>query len=208
MNASTRAVLMVHGLGRTPASLLFLARRLRREGYRAELFGYYAFVESHPWIVGRLAQQLRRLAREGKPVGLVGHSLGGLLLRQAVALVPELEVRSLIMLGTPNQAPRLARRVRHWRAFRLLARSCGEFLATPTAISGLPTPAYPYTLIAGNNGWQGRLSPFGDEPNDGFVAVGETRITPTDKPVILPVAHTFMMNHRAVQDAVLEALRD
>ncbi len=200
-------VLLVHGLGRTPASLLSLGRRLRREGYRPELFGYYAIVESHPRIVDRLAQRLRRLALEGLPVGLVGHSLGGLLLRQAVALVPELEVQSLIMLGTPNQPPRLARRVRHWRTFQLFARSCGEFLATPTAIAGLPAPAYPYTLIAGTSGWLGGWSPFGDEPNDGFVAVGETRITPTDTPVILPVSHTFMMNHRAVQDAVLAALR-
>lgn len=133
-------VLLVHGLGRTPLSLVLLARRLQRENYRPESFGYYAFAESHQRIQERLVRRLKSVANEGAPVGLVGHSLGGLLLRQAVAQVPELQVRNLIMLGTPNQPPRMARRAKQWRAFRVLARSCGEFLATPEAFQELPMP--------------------------------------------------------------------
>ena len=199
-------MLLVHGLGRTPLSLLLLARRLRREGYRTESFGYYAFAESHQRIVDRLARRLRSLVSEGAPVGLVGHSLGGLLLRQALAGVPELPVRGLVLLGTPNQPPRLAQRVKHWRSFRLLARSCGEFLATPEAFASLPQPTCPCLVIAGTSGWQGRWTPFEGAANDGFVAVDETRIHPDASPVELPVAHTFMMNDRAVQDAILELL--
>lgn len=63
-----------------------------------------------------------------------------------------------------------------------------------------------YLVIAGTGGWRGRWDPFEGTPNDGFVAVDETRIGPEDATVVLPVAHTFMMNSRAVQDAILEAL--
>ena len=206
MTGRSTKVLLVHGLGRTPLSLLLLARRLGREGYRTESFSYYAFAESHQRIVDRLIRRLRSLASEGAPVGLVGHSLGGLLLRQALAEVPELPVRGLVMLGTPNQPPRLAQRVKHWRTFRLFARSCGEFLATPEAFAALPVPTCPCLVIAGTSGWRAKWTPFEGAANDGFVAVDETRIHPDASPVLLPVAHTFMMNDRAVQDAILELL--
>lgn len=206
MSLERRRVLLVHGLGRTPLSLVLLARRLSREGYRPETFGYYAFAESHQRIVLRLARRLQILATTSEPVSLLGHSLGGLLLRQAAVLVPELRIHSLIMLGTPNQPPLLARRVRHWTAFRMLTRSCGDFLATPDAFATLAPPACRYLLIAGDAGWRGRWNPFEGAPNDGFVAVDETRIDPADSPVVLPVAHTFMMNSPAVQEAILEAL--
>jgi pimeloyl-ACP methyl ester carboxylesterase len=186
---------------------MLLGRRLQREGFAPEFFGYYAFAESHRRIVERLARRLRLLARDGRPAGLVGHSLGGLLLRQAIAGVPELRIRGLAMLGTPNQPPRMARRVREWSAFRVFARSCGEFLATPEAFAELPEPRCRYLLIAGTTGWRGVWSPFAGALNDGFVAVEETRIRPDDAPITLPVAHTFMMNDRAVQDAVVELLR-
>ena len=112
------------------------------------------------------------------------------------------------MLGTPNQPPRLARRAKQWQAFRVLARSCGDFLATPEAFQELPTPHYRYLVIAGTGGWRGRWDPFEGAPNDGFVSVDETRIGPDDATIVLPVAHTFMMNSRAVQDAILAALGD
>ncbi|WP_348240920.1 esterase/lipase family protein, partial [Salmonella enterica] len=63
------------------------------------------------------------------PVGLVGHSLGGLLLRQVVAEQPDLPVRHLVMLGSPNRPPRLARSAWDWWLFRRLAGECGAFLA-------------------------------------------------------------------------------
>lgn len=206
MTGRSSRVLLVHGLGRTPLSLLLLARRLAREGYRPESFGYYAFMESHQRIVDRLVRRLRLLGSEGAPVGLIGHSLGGLLLRQALTRVPELPVRGLVMLGTPNQPPRLAQRVKHWRSFRLFARSCGELLATPEAFASLPLPNCPYLVIAGTAGWPWKWTPFEGAANDGFVAVDETAVHPDEPPLTLPVAHTFMMNDRVVQDAILELL--
>lgn len=197
-------VLLVHGLGRTPLSLLRLGRRLARAGASPHYFGYYAWAESHPRILDRLSARLGQLGAAGAPVGLIGHSLGGLLLRQAVFRVPGFRVHHLVMLGTPNNLPRLAPRARNWMAFRLLTRSCGELLADPAAFR-LPPPAYPCTVIAGASGRRGRWSPFGNDPNDGFVAVDEARL-PGNDPILLPVRHTFMMNQRAVQTAVLESL--
>jgi hypothetical protein len=65
----------------------------------------------------------------------------------------------------------------------------------------------PYTIVAGTAGPRGRWSPFGDEPNDGIVAVSETPILDEDPVVRLPVTHTFMMNNAEVQAVIRRALR-
>src|SRR5438093_2753825 len=109
-------VVLVHGLERTRLSLALLARRLSMSGHTPESFPYSALAETHDRIVSRLVARLRRLAAQREEVGLVGHSFGGLLLREALAVVPELRVKHLLMLATPNRQPRLA--VRLYTRFR------------------------------------------------------------------------------------------
>ncbi len=198
--------LLVHGLGRTPASLARLGGALRRAGHAPEYLAYFAFAEPYEQIRQRLVGRLRDLARERRPVALLGHSLGGLLLRHALADVPELPVHQLIMLGTPNRPPRRARDAVRWLPFRLFARSCGEVLASADFYGEIPAPAVPYTIIAGTAGPRLLAGPFGTEPHDGFVAVAETPIHDGDRPILLPVAHTFMMNDPELQRLVLTLL--
>ena len=153
-------------------------------------------------MVRRLTARLEALAGLGQPVGLVGHSTGGLLLRMALPAVPTLRVRHFIMLGVPNRPPRLARMAWNWFPFRWLAQDCGALLANPTVLA-LPALTVPYALISGTAGPRGRYSPFGNDLNDGVVAADETRIRDADEPLLLPVWHTLMMNDRRVKKAVV-----
>ena len=191
-------VVLVHGLGRTRLSLLLLAHRLSETGHTPELFPYSALTETHDRIVCRLAGRLRCLAAQGDDVGLVGHSFGGLLLREAIPAVPGLQVKHLVMLATPNRQPRLAARVYTTFPFRILRGSCGQCLADSFWFRSLPRLSVPYTLVAGTGGWRGRLSPFEGEPNDGALAVSETLLNDNDRPVLVPALHTFIMNRRSV----------
>lgn len=199
-------VLLVHGLGRTPLSLFGLAPALRRAGHHTQFFAYSPTLESLSRILCRLAAKLRGLAESGRPVGLIAHSLGGLLLRKALAEVPELRVQRLVMLGTPNRPPRLAAIASRWLPFRCFTRDCGRFLASPFLIPALPAPTVPYTLIAGTAGPRRPWLPHGDEPNDGIVAVSEVRIRDDDRPLLFPVWHSLMMDDPAVRRAVVAAM--
>lgn len=199
-------VLLVHGLGRTRFSWALLARRLRRSGHFPEYFSYSPLAEPQKRIVAGLIGRLREMAARGEEVGLVGHSFGGLLLREAAAQVRELRVRQLVMLGTPNQPSRLASQIYRRLPMRVLRGSCGQCLADSSWFDTLPAVRCPYTVVAGTAGWRGWLSPFKGEPNDGIVAVSETRVIESDSPILLPLLHTFMMNSRSVHRLIVERL--
>ena len=196
-------VLLIHGLARTSLSLMGLEQRLLKAGFQPEHFGYFAFAESFDQIVERLRLRLRTLATQ-EPYAVVVHSLGGVLLRAALAEAQHCP-EHVVMLGTPNQPPRLA--VHAWRVlpFRWFTGQCGFNLTCPEFYQSLPTLPCPYTLIAGTAGPRGPWSPFGNEINDGIVALSETRLGASDRPLALPVWHTFMMNNPAVQGAVVRA---
>jgi hypothetical protein len=78
----------------------------------------------------------------------------------------------------------------------------GTNLTRADFYAALPIPEVPYIIVAGTRGPRGRWSPFDDEPNDGIVAVSETRIRQDDVVVQLPVTHTFMMNNRDLQAVI------
>jgi hypothetical protein len=112
------------------------------------------------------------------------------------------------MLATPNQPPRLARRLHRLWPYRLVCGESGQLLARPEFFHRLPPLSVPYLIVAGSAGPQGRTSPFGDDTNDWLVAVEETKVVPDDQPTILPVGHTFMMNSREVHAFIRDALAE
>lgn len=201
-------ILLIHGLSRTPLSLLSLEWYLQKTSeWKTEQFAYLAFAESFDRIVQRLRIQLQKIASQGN-YGIVAHSLGGLLTRAALGLGSIPLPQHIVMLGTPNQMPRLAPHA--WRLlppFRWWTGECGFNLSNPNFFASLAKIESPYTIVAGTGGHRGFLSPFGDELNDGIVALDETRLTHRDQIIQLPVMHTFMMNDSQVQKTVQEAFR-
>lgn len=193
-------VILVHGLGRSPWSMARLARNLRRAGHAPETIGYIAAVEPFEQIRARVRERLFANARDGM-YAAVGHSLGGLLLRAALADFPA-DVplpKLLVTLGSPTRPPRLARRLRDLWLYRRLAGECGQLLADADFLASLHVPPVHYTAIAGTRGWPSNVGPFGAELNDGVVAVDETLTATTVEHVHVPAFHTFLMNSHAVQ---------
>jgi pimeloyl-ACP methyl ester carboxylesterase len=80
-------VLLVHGYGGSPADWARVAEGLSEAGFgMVRAFGYDAFEDDIPTIAGQLARAARRLLAEAgtAELHLVGHSLGGVIVRHAV----------------------------------------------------------------------------------------------------------------------------
>ncbi len=108
--AGTRGpVILVHGWGLNRGSLWLLQRRLVRDGWSP-----VCCFEYRSWSadIERAAEQLHALIEQfepRRPLSLVGHSLGGLVLRYCVRRYPAPNVRRLVTLGTPHNGTELGR---------------------------------------------------------------------------------------------------
>lgn len=195
-------VLLVHGMGRTPLSMVFLAQWLKKRGFRAHLFGYSATLEPFEGILDRLERRFPRIIQE--PWLAIGHSLGGLILRGFLSRQGT-QGRSLglVTLGTPHRSPLLARRLHKGFAYRLVHGDCGQMLADPNRMEKLPIPAVPTLAVVGTAGPRGGFSPFGDQINDAVVGHTEAHL-PGMTRVEVPGLHTFLMNHPLARQAAIE----
>ncbi len=202
--------LFVHGMGRSPLSGWRLLVRLRARGITPRAFGYVTPFQDFDVIRNRLVARIDALAPQGDYV-LIGHSLGGVLLRAAVASLPAgvRLPRQVFLLGSPVRPSRLAQKLRRNWIFRVLAGDCGQLLASTERMAQIEAGTVsvnnvPVVSIVGVRGWRGRLSPFGDEINDGIVAVSEVSAAWITEVVRVPVFHTYLPSSGQVAGVVLE----
>ncbi len=97
----SRTVLLVPGLGATDASLFPLRTYLRRVGHDARSIGFGRITDDVEGQYLRLRDRVAECVQEtGKPVVLVGWSIGGVLSREAARDMPA-QVRRVVTFGTP-----------------------------------------------------------------------------------------------------------
>ncbi len=202
-------VLLVHGMARSPLSLRPLAASARLEGGRVHSFGYVATFESAEHIAARLASRLAGVTASG-PTVAVGHSLGGVLLRMAVARLPDgaRPPDRLILIASPHRPSRIARKLRRFLPFRLLNGDAGQMLGDPDRMAAVPLPGdVPCTIVLGTGGSQGHWTPFAGEPNDGLVAADEALLHCGEEVVTTPALHSFVMHHASVRRLLRDAVK-
>ncbi|MEM6453854.1 MAG: hypothetical protein AAF772_02045 [Acidobacteriota bacterium] len=217
-------IFLIHGMGRTPASMALMGRRLRQQGHETSRFGYLVTTTSLTEIRDRFVTHVRRVvaddaaqraSADGKAAAdavryaVVGHSLGNIVTRMALPHLPAGFAR-FIMLAPPNRSPAMARWLRENPLFRAAFGDAGRRLADPAFYARLPTPApppprraggaVPSLIIAGRRGLQLPFLPF-TGANDGIVAVDETRLDGVPA-VEVDGVHTFLMNRRDVFEHV------
>jgi len=132
-------VLLVHGLYHNASAWYLYKWWLRRCGYEKIFAWSYNTLKYDFW---ELSEQLKDVVREaaglcgGEPVILMGHSMGGLLTRAAIA-DPETArlVRAAIVLSAPNRGSKLSA-----LAFGRLGRSLAHDGPLVRRLNAMPSP--------------------------------------------------------------------
>ena len=179
--------------------MFLLARRLRRHGFAVHAFSY-------PSVRADLADNAARLARflaslDAATVHLVGHSLGGILIRALFQHHPDQKPGRIVTLATPHGGSRVAQHLsRHafWR--RAMGEGVAQLLAG--APRGWASPPREIGAICGTRSiGLGRLLYRGlPRPNDGLLTVKESAYPAAHEHLVLPVSHTGMMFSRAAAE--------
>lgn len=182
----------------------FLRHRVGATGFATHALSYPTVHATAVEVVSRIADEIARLP---PPVHLVGHSLGGLMLLKLFELAPAQPPGRVVLLGSPLAGSHAARSVASWALGpALLGR-----LALEEIVGGGPrrwTQSRELGVIAGStSAGLGRLVSDLPEPNDGTVAVEETRLPGMTDHVVLPVTHTGMLFSQQVATAIAAFLQ-
>lgn len=186
----TATVILVHGLWLHGAAFMAQRHRLKRKGFSVRAFSY-------PSVRRGLDENSRALARyvagtAGSDIDLVGHSLGGLVVLNMLAQTPDPRIRRVVLMGSPCAGSHCA---------SVLLRTPGLSAAIGRSLRDcagrthwtLP-PDIEVGVLAGSRGvGLGRIVPGLPRPNDGTVALEETRLAGCRDAIVLPVSHTEML---------------
>ncbi|MES2208008.1 MAG: alpha/beta fold hydrolase [Pseudomonadota bacterium] len=200
-----RAILL-HGMGRTPLSMLILKKRLAEQGLHSTLFGYSATFESFEHCVQRLIKRVQQIMG-GDPYILIGHSLGGVIIRAALPYLAFHLPQACFLLASPSMVCKAVRYFSKNPIFRLLTGEMSQLLADEAFMKSLPIPMIPTKIYAGTAGPQKTWFPLGDEENDGVLTVSEVQGTLIFPVTRIPHLHTWIMNSREIADDIIKTIK-
>ena len=184
-----------------------MLHRLRQAGLQTSTFGYTTTFESFNSIKLRLISKISEVAATESYI-LVGHSLGGVLIRAALNALPEQveRPRHIFLLGSPIQSSRLAIRLKNNLVYRTLTGDCGQLLASQARMNEIGSIGENTTSIVGVRGFFNGLGPFGGEPNDGVVSLTEVSAPWLSNQKQVPVVHTLLPASSRVAEVILREI--
>ena len=190
-------VVLIHGLWLPAFCLWPLARRLERQGFGSRLFSYDSVRVDLATNAACLAGFLSGI--DAGSVHLVGHSLGGILIRALFHYHPDQKPGRVVTLGAPHGGSRVARQLSRsafWR--RTMGKSVAQLLDDATR--HWPLPPREIGVISGTRsfGMGKLLYPGLPRPNDGLLAVEESTLHGARASIVLPVSHTGMLFSRTL----------
>ena len=196
-------VVLVHGLWMRGFTLTALRRRLERGGFSVEIFDYASVFHTPVVSVEKLLRRAK--LSKSKKVHFVGHSLGGLMVLQALQKEPELATGRVVCLGSPLRGSAVAR--------GLGKLPGGSFIVGKSMD----------ILGAGLDRWMGKQAigaiagclPYGfglavgalTSPHDGTVSVAETRLEGLTDHCVVASTHTGLLFSDEVAAQTIAFLR-
>lgn len=208
-NAAHKVVL-VHGLGRTPASMLILQARLAGAGYGVVNFGYPSTSEPLEALVDSLAAAVLECCADARAVHFVTHSMGGVLVRSYLAGRAEPFEGRVVMLSPPNQGSEIIDAFSDSPLLRSLLGPAAARLGTDS--TGIASELGPVDFSLGIITGDRSINPLGSwlipGPDDGKVAVASARVEGAADFLVVPATHTFIMNRSDVAEEVVHFLAE
>ena len=213
-------VILIHGLHQTTWMMRPLAKRLKAQGFATHQYSYRSMRDGIKTNSQRLHEWLSANHNPDQPIDLVGHSLGGLIIRDFLANYPKWQIGRCVTLGTPHVGSVCADYV--WRLSPLIvgrsyvdaldgtATSCPEHIHLGVIAGdkprGLGQPFLQYHNRKLNK--ESESAATENCAHDGTVYVSETRLDCANDHIVLPVTHTGMLVDKEVARQVIYFLEN
>ncbi len=189
-------VVLVHGLCRTKGAFYKMRKMLTENGLSVQAINYPSTRLPTDKFASQLNELIARL-RGIRKVSFVTHSLGGIVVRKALAekhaWMDWLEVGDVIQIAPPNKGASIAASFKALKPFQWGAGPAGLELVKGFDIKAPATPTK-FHVIAGGTGDTRGFNPFLGRDNDGLVSVEETDLYMTHSKYQFQAPHTLLIN--------------
>jgi triacylglycerol lipase len=209
MPPRNECVVLLHGLGRSAASMSWLAQRLTAAGFQTVSLDYPSRALPIETLAANLADPIAQ-ACNGTPakLHLVSHSLGGILIRLCLQQHRPINLGRVVMLSPPNQGSELADRLKAHPLYRYATGPAGQQLGT--APDSLPNHLKPVDfelgVITGNRSLNPLFSAWIPGEDDGKVSVALAKVTGMTDFLVVAHSHTWIMNSTEVAEQTVHFL--
>lgn len=185
-------VVIVHGLWMTGVESFLLQRHIQAQtGWRTTRFSYRSVTDPLADITAGLGEFIEALP--AGPVHIVAHSLGGLITHELVHNYGFDRSGRVVLLCSPIQGSAAARGLaRLPLGRRMLGQSVCDGLLEP-ATRSWQSDIQAGVLAGTRSMGLGRVISRVARPNDGTVALAETRLPGAADQIALPVSHSSVL---------------
>ena len=208
---SSECIILLHGLARTSSSMSAMAERLQANGYIVINVDYPSRHKKIETLSELAVNEGLKFCRKDKAnrIHFVTHSLGGILVRYYLSLNNIPELGRVVMLAPPNQGSKVVNEFSWMPGYEMLNGPAGYQLGTDEKSIPLELgPAdFELGIIAGDYTINLILSTAFDEPNDGKVAVKDTKLEGMKDFLVVHRSHPFIMQADEVIDQVLHFIQ-
>ncbi len=208
-------VILLHGLMRTSRSMSGIGTLIENEDIgQTILFEYASTRASLAHHAAALRDVVERLPADCE-LRFVGHSMGNIVFRHALGdwtqndpagVIPR--IKSVVMLGPPNQGAEIARRLSKIGLFEIVTGQGGMELGPAWAKvqARLAIPQCPCAVVAGDIGEIAKQNPLSPSRGDLIVGLEEARLEGAEM-IVISGAHSFLMDNASAREAAIRFLR-
>lgn len=204
-------VVLLHGLARSPDSMVKMAASLESAGFDVCNVGY----PSRDYAIEQLAAEnvlpaiLKCVGAKPRPVNFVTHSMGGIIVRHLEVSTNRVTFGRVVMLGPPNGGSQVVDKLGGMAPFQWINGPAGQQLGTGK--TSMPVTLGPSALeigvIAGRNSINLILSTLIDGDDDGKVSVENAKLKGMRDFLVVEASHPLLMNNEEVIRQTIHFLR-
>jgi pimeloyl-ACP methyl ester carboxylesterase len=205
--AKKELVILLHGLGRGKSIMEPLKERLENAGFATAVGDYRSIGRTPGEIIADVSAQITAFRADTmQTVHLVGHSLGGLLIRAYLDSITIPHLGRVVLIGSPSKGTPIVDYFRDSWIMKLAGPAASSLGTDSNSFPRtLRPPYYPVGIIAGIS------STFNNDgfipgEDDGIVPVESTRIEGMTDFITVNVSHSSMPKDEDVGKQVIEFL--
>ena len=210
---ATECVVLLHGLARTYNSMNTMEEALIRAGYQTVNLDYPSRKKPIEIIAEEeFAQGIQLCEQAGaQKIHFVTHSLGGIVVRHALASQRPDNLGRVVMLSPPNKGSFVTDKLKNRWLYKWLNGPAGQDLGTEN--DSLPNRLgpvdYEVGIITGNRHWffDAWFASYSPVEHDGKVSVEAARVEGMTDFLVVPETHPFIMNADRVIEETIHFLR-